>query len=720
MKNFNFKWLLLSIILSIASINTVWADTRLFTTGQKVFFQDATLSSTMSGDCWKSGTNGNVYAYFFNKKRDSGDDEAAWAEAHLVYGTDGAASAIYEFTVPELNGSSASWWGVIFTRGTGTEWSSTWNQTTDQYPALEKSLFTISDSKSESNWTGNWSVMPEMLCSGITDPEWSKEDGLFFTDYSGEKGIVKINCTASQSFQFIIFDGTYYKSYADETNTTWTNYGPKTDGGYNFQFTADEAGEYIFQWDKTNHKLWVWEPKARLTKQTYLYFDAGNSDADRWKVAAFSARYFYKYYDSGNDLSSGGTVDCTAPITGTWVYYTLVPNDDYAGQIMIERKDPTNMDGTRWNYTSTCSANTRDDKSQNCMFITSGQHDYWNTQDLDWKTYCPPKETSTISDNSTVKYTVDGAEDGSESHPFLVEKGTTIKVSSASTNYVSDGNMTTTYRFYDGSTALGTGTQEGTTYDYTASSTPNTVHQMKVNSLNEYNGATSSDKFSSILYYKAVNCYTVTYYGNGKTDGNVPTVSGTKYAHGANVTVAGNTGSLVRSNYSFDGWNTAEHINGTAYAASSTISSISANVPLYAKWNQSVSLDDNGGKGDGSSSVTMSYNASSHTAISNPTRDGYTFTGWYEATDGDALVINTSGVLQASTSYTDASGYWTRSGSAPTLHAHWTANNYTITLNDNGATLSGDASVDVTYDSDAQLVEDAIYNYHMRLSNFAS
>ena len=316
--------------------------TRLFQTGQKVYFQDATLTNTMSGNRWKSGTNGNVYAYFFNQKDHVGDDVTNWAEGagKLVYGTDGAANAIYEFTVPSLpSGEDGVWWGVIFTRGTAATWSSGfWNQTEDQYPADEKSLFTIADKTNNSKWTGSWSVMPEMLCSDITDPEWSKEDGLFFTEYSGEKGIVKINCTASQSFQFIVFDGTYYKSYADETNTTWADYGPKTDGGYNFQFQADEAGEYIFQWDKTNHKLWVWEPKARLAKQKYVYFDARNlkgSGTDYWQYSDFTARFWFKYYDSGSDK---GSVDCTkASALEDWVYYALVPDDDYLGRIQMNK-----------------------------------------------------------------------------------------------------------------------------------------------------------------------------------------------------------------------------------------------------------------------------------------------------------------------------------------------------------------------------------------------
>ncbi len=79
--------------------------------------------------------------------------------------------------------------------------------------------------------------------------------------------------------------------------------------------------------------------------------------------------------------------------------------------------------------------------------------------------------------------------------------------------------------------------------------------------------------------------YTVAYDGNGNTGGNVP-VDSTKYKQGATVTVLDNTGNLVRSGYTFTGWNTAADGSGTGYAASggATFTMGSASVLLYARW----------------------------------------------------------------------------------------------------------------------------------------
>ncbi|WP_271808371.1 Ig-like domain-containing protein [Clostridium beijerinckii] len=77
--------------------------------------------------------------------------------------------------------------------------------------------------------------------------------------------------------------------------------------------------------------------------------------------------------------------------------------------------------------------------------------------------------------------------------------------------------------------------------------------------------------------------YTVTYDGNcDNGDGIVPTDS-RSYTSGSLVTVLGNTGGLVRTGYTFAGWNTQADGNGTDYASGSSLS-ISGNVKLYAKW----------------------------------------------------------------------------------------------------------------------------------------
>ena len=81
----------------------------------------------------------------------------------------------------------------------------------------------------------------------------------------------------------------------------------------------------------------------------------------------------------------------------------------------------------------------------------------------------------------------------------------------------------------------------------------------------------------------STSTHSITYNGNGNTSGSVPTDSST-YQQGNTVTVLGNTGSLVRTGYTFASWNTKADGSGTTYAAGATFTMGSANVTLYAQW----------------------------------------------------------------------------------------------------------------------------------------
>jgi uncharacterized repeat protein (TIGR02543 family) len=105
---------------------------------------------------------------------------------------------------------------------------------------------------------------------------------------------------------------------------------------------------------------------------------------------------------------------------------------------------------------------------------------------------------------------------------------------------------------------------------------------------NQWNFVSDTVTGNITLYAKwtAVSTtYTVTYDGNGNTGGTVPTDS-TSYTTGQAVTVLANTGSLVKTGYTFAGWNTVADGSGTDYAAGSGIFNIAANTRLYAKWTQ--------------------------------------------------------------------------------------------------------------------------------------
>ncbi|MBS7528330.1 InlB B-repeat-containing protein [Fusibacter paucivorans] len=106
------------------------------------------------------------------------------------------------------------------------------------------------------------------------------------------------------------------------------------------------------------------------------------------------------------------------------------------------------------------------------------------------------------------------------------------------------------------------------------------------------------------LYAKwvEIQTYTVAYDGNGNTGGDVPTDTGA-YAAGADVTVAGNTGGLEKTGYTFAGWNTQADGKGTDYAGASSYTMGTANATLYAKW--TANSTDSSWETVGSSNITF-------------------------------------------------------------------------------------------------------------------
>lgn len=126
--------------------------------------------------------------------------------------------------------------------------------------------------------------------------------------------------------------------------------------------------------------------------------------------------------------------------------------------------------------------------------------------------------------------------------------------------------------------------------------------------------------------------YHVAYDGNGNDGGFVPPQS-VLTASGDTVTVQGNPGVLSRFGYTFEGWNTESDGSGTTYQANDHLTISKSNVTLYAKWkinSYTVSFDSNGGSGVPSKGADYGTTIS---APSMPTKEGYTFAGWYKDKD---------------------------------------------------------------------------------------
>ena len=77
----------------------------------------------------------------------------------------------------------------------------------------------------------------------------------------------------------------------------------------------------------------------------------------------------------------------------------------------------------------------------------------------------------------------------------------------------------------------------------------------------------------------------VSYDGNGNTEGTVP-VDSSNYNEGDTVTVLDNSGSLDKTGYAFDGWNTEDDGSGTNYSEGDTFNMGSSSITLYAKWKE--------------------------------------------------------------------------------------------------------------------------------------
>ncbi|MGL5437285.1 MAG: pectate lyase-like adhesive domain-containing protein [Lachnospiraceae bacterium] len=83
------------------------------------------------------------------------------------------------------------------------------------------------------------------------------------------------------------------------------------------------------------------------------------------------------------------------------------------------------------------------------------------------------------------------------------------------------------------------------------------------------------------IYGGTISICTVTYDGNGANSGTVP--AGDAGVPDDPIIIEDNTGSLARTGYTFDGWNTAADGTGTTYRTGDTFI-ITEDTILYAKW----------------------------------------------------------------------------------------------------------------------------------------
>ena len=181
--------------------------------------------------------------------------------------------------------------------------------------------------------------------------------------------------------------------------------------------------------------------------------------------------------------------------------------------------------------------------------------------------------------------------------------------------------------------------------------------------------ATAADGTSTSYTVNIIKTVAITYDGNGSTGGSVP--SAQNKTTGVALTVASNSGSLVKAGYTFAGWNTQANGSGTSYAVESSYA-VEASLTLYAQWTANtltVTYDSQLGSAITAGSTTTGGSISASPGA--PSRTGYTFTGWFTATSGGIAI---------SFPYTHG-----RTANF-TLYAQWTVMTFSVTFNGNGHT----------------------------------
>jgi uncharacterized repeat protein (TIGR02543 family) len=167
--------------------------------------------------------------------------------------------------------------------------------------------------------------------------------------------------------------------------------------------------------------------------------------------------------------------------------------------------------------------------------------------------------------------------------------------------------------------------------------------------------------------------FLVTYHANNATSGTVPPRALVAMT-GGTLTLASNTGSLARTNFTFGGWNTAADGSGTSHAVGATTFVPLGDTTLYAQWNSTITYDGNGQTSLASTvpAATTATRTTASTTLANAgtmLRTGFSFTGWNTQADG------------LGTNYASGLTTYQSSGNI-TLFARWTA---TITYDPNGA-----------------------------------
>ena len=587
----------------------------------------------------------------------------------------------YTVTANASGGTIASTTGWTGTGATATK-SVTYDAAYGTLPTISKSGYTFQ----------GWSLLPE----GYTPVEYIETTGTQYID-TGAQIFDKNSHEIAIDFeptQFYNYNELYGSTHDADTFETWIYstgklYGRYNKKGYGSQTTLTLNTRYSINLIKDNAYLYKYVDGTLITggetnvatsssTATLTLFKSG-SDYGKYKM------YSAKIYANGDIVRD--FVPCVQISTGKAGLYDRV-NGVFYGNAATTGDDFA-VPETAYYITSETIVKTA--RNHNIYAHWSINNPAPTISGGATKIYGASATTLTCNESTTyasgtTKYYSFGYATSNGGTPSNWTADSATNTLSVASNYV--GQRWYSCRVY--------ATDGETTSDTVATATTADQEVKVTNAQLTFNKGTCSSVSGTATLYTKTGANVVYTTLMGTTTGTIPTgTPATGYQFDGWYTASSGGNKVLNADGSFTGTAVTNYTTASAWA---TV----ANQTLYARCDTpktyTLTINPQGGTYNSTtanSTKTMTYNATTNNDIGTPTRDGYTFAGWYTAANGGTQLYGTNGRNVAATGYWDAAystGKWVKDADV-TVYAKWTkaASSLTITLNKDTFIYTGSA-----------------------------
>lgn len=688
MKNFKFKWLLLSIVLSIASINTAWA-------GDWEAVWNAYLKCNFNGS-EKDFTGGGSYEYTFNPSMTGDGDGILYDLGTLDAGS---------FTITYLSWKIGDNWDCKDTysymwynindggaiHSSGQHWDGQ-NNTLGYYPTTSSMSWEIA------NYT-NASGVYVFKCSFYTHFHWDDKgyrqadlnNGGYGYKWKYRVAPPAVSTISVSATGALAGDGTegnpYIVAYGgdlilDITGATQEH----SDANSSAQYSVDGSS---WGTETANTRKTIPNVTSTTTSNWMVYARFHNGTASLTGTQK-GERIYYKAESRYNitataSPAAGGTVTpASATLAGQYSGgdITASPYIGYkfngwtrtsgSGTFVSTSSEETKFKPTavstvqagfvrRYGFiegrfkVKNAARSTTTYTQENGVWQTSATTipmDYDDTNHWFYKhTYCTPAELAELIGTQTG--------DGNKNPYFFVSASTASASVTSAVEYWATSNESNADKLLeDGESGQkGVRTTSGFAFTFMGNDDESGYAVIYCN--------------KDHIWYKLEQTLN---YAAGEGSGAAP--AETYHMNGTTATAAAANTFTAPTGYHFDHWSGSD---GENYAAGASVP-MNSNITLtaiYAPNTYTINLDDNSASTAVSpSSVTATFDSNVlSAAITNPKNTRYVFAGWYndEDCEGTQVIDGKGALCTGDGTYTDASRNWKKDQNNITLYAKWVA-----------------------------------------------